>query len=201
MSIKALEGKTLGPAVIDQDRAPLTSPVTLAVACAKGAGYAWAPFEKQLPDGSTGHAAFLDLTEQGEGGQNRRTVYWRFDHDSTVTFRPIAATEKIPFSEFWRRLHDNDWCERNPEHPIAYLAGAQRHHEAITHKLQATDPHPVYGPPLGRHVRITVGKRSYQGGDGRMVDEKQTITMPLAIWQDPEKRKAEIARYLNKGKP
>lgn len=198
MGIKSLEGKTLGPGVVDRDRSPVNSPVTLAVACAKGAGYPWAPFQKTMPDGSTGDAAFLDVTEKDEAtGTHRRTVTWRFDHEGEVTFRPIPAVEKVGYAEFWRRLHDDAWCAAHPDHPIAYLAAAQRHFAALQHKLQATEPHPVYGWPLGRHVRIRLHAGTHTDPrTGQQVATLDTLTLPLDVWQDEVKRKAEIARYL-----
>ncbi len=90
-TIKGCEGIAQQP-VVDYDRDPRESIHTVAVFFAVAAGYRWG-----IPK------PYLDLIED-KGDRIERRVYWNFDGGSVVTIEG----EKVPFGQFWRRIHEPD---------------------------------------------------------------------------------------------
>lgn len=123
--------------------APILARLTKCVAAAVACGFRF-----------SGKKAFLDATEMTAEGP-RREVTWSF-RDGTITFRPIREPETVGFDEFWRRLHDRDWCRRNPDHPISHIVATIDQLQNIEGKLQGK---PECGEPLIRHLLIRKGTR------------------------------------------
>lgn len=178
--VKSLEGLIAQPLV--DDRAPLTSPVTLQVAFALAAGYRWLTSE-----------SFLDTIEELPDGTTVRRVTWCFEGSLLLPW----GKDEWAVREFTEHLIDDAWARANRSHPVAklnrYYAPAalekasqraayldfvakgsgeteRRVREAAENyrgyrwKIQAgvsgmKDHHPIYKAPLIRHILIRKGDR------------------------------------------
>jgi hypothetical protein len=89
-TVKACEGIAQRP-VIDIDRDPRESIITIAVLFAVAAGYRWG-----CPK------PYLDLVEEMPDERIERRVYWIFDGES----RAEIEGDSMSFSEFWDRIHE-----------------------------------------------------------------------------------------------
>jgi hypothetical protein len=83
--------------------------------------------------------ALCDAVEETPQGP-RRTVTWLMDGAAKMTFEPIDGSEEITFDEFRRRFESLDWCEANPNHPIAYLRAMNDHHSRLLDRIKANRP-------------------------------------------------------------
>lgn len=181
--VKSLQGLIAQP--LTDDRAPLTSPVTLQVAFALAAGYRWLTSE-----------SFVDALETLPDGSQVRRVSWCFEGSLLLPWQG----DEWAVREFAEHLVDDDWARRNPRHPVALLnrfyspaarerastraewlesaaqsSSCPRETERIVReaaenyrgyrwKIQAgldgeTEPHPIYKAPLTRHILIRRGER------------------------------------------
>lgn len=62
----------------------------------------------------------LDTVEEKHGAAVREFV-WAFDDRSAMVFRPNFREETLTLEELRTRFEDLKWCEKNPDHPIAYM--------------------------------------------------------------------------------
>lgn len=67
--------------ILDQDRDPLDSPVTLLVMLLHAVGFRWYGTEKEMPDGSKAVTPFLDTTMLFKDGKTRRKIVWNLIAD------------------------------------------------------------------------------------------------------------------------
>jgi len=105
---------------------------------------------------------FLDAVEaRGDAGPKRVTT-WMMDADKKMRFDPIAASEEITFLEFLKRYESQEWCEENPNHPIAYLRFYAENIYALVRKTKE----------IGTHIIQRKGKRVVVYPSGS--DEKST---------------------------
>jgi hypothetical protein len=91
-TVKACEGIAQRP-VIDIDRDPRESIITIAVLFAVAAGYRWG-----CPK------PYLDLVEEMPDERIERRVYWIFDSESTAEIEG----QSLSFGQFWDSIHDTD---------------------------------------------------------------------------------------------
>jgi hypothetical protein len=90
-------------------------------------------------------ANFEDYVEETSEGPVRETL-WVFDDTVTATFEG----QPWPLSAFITAFKDRDWCQANPDHPVAFL----RHfHE----NLNAHREHFTKHPPM---VLLRKGERT-----------------------------------------
>lgn len=200
-NLKALEGRSSEP--FEDDRPPLTSPVTLQVAFALAVGYRFFASD-----------SFLDATEELADGTFKRSVVWGFDAAHTVEFQGEPWTVKY----FREHLIDPEWRDARPKHPVAKLGGhyanavvqkpsqradflmdcafrksdwlgntlvrASETYTGYRWKIRAglagnIPPHPEYKDPLERHIIIRKGlSRAY-----------------IPMNATAEERAEELARY------
>lgn len=66
---------------------------------------------------------------------------WTFDGDSKATFNVPQGTETVDLNEFRKRFNDLGWCERNPQHPIAYMRAMWDHLTLFREHLRGRKPH------------------------------------------------------------
>lgn len=59
--------------------------------------------------------------ESEEEADLRHSVTWIWKAGKKVRFDPIESSEEISLEELWRRFSSLEWCEQNPDHPIAYM--------------------------------------------------------------------------------
>ena len=62
----------------------------------------------------------LDTVEDRDGAAVREFT-WSFDDRGTATFRPNFREETLTLEELRARFEDLSWCEKNADHPIAYM--------------------------------------------------------------------------------
>ena len=63
---------------------------------------------------------FIDSVELLPDGASKRVTTW-IAANQKAEFNPIKESEQIDPQEFSRRFLSKEWCEANPDHPIAYL--------------------------------------------------------------------------------
>ena len=107
LSSSMQEGQTIR--FVRGEGSPLQSPTLGLVAAALACGIRFA-----------GDKPLLDTLEDREGDPLREFI-WTFDDRSKATFRPKFCEETLTFEEFRQRFEDLAWCEKNPDHPIAFL--------------------------------------------------------------------------------
>lgn len=83
---------------------------------------------------------FYSDTVEEVDGRTKRDVTWSMDGGSEAHFVPDFPEEKIDFNEFRRRFLSIDWCEQNPNHPIAYMRGFVEQHTALVDKIKQLRP-------------------------------------------------------------
>ena len=83
--------------------------------------------------------AFIDTIEETPTGP-KRTVTWLMDGAVKLGFDPIPQAEQIDMAEFRRRFDSQDWCEANPNHPIAYMRAMHDHHNRLLDKIKTMRP-------------------------------------------------------------
>lgn len=79
----------------------------------------------------------------------KRQVTWSMNGDRKMHFVPNFDEEQITFAEFRRRFESLEWCEQNPDHPIAYLRAYRDQMNRLRDKLKTMQP----------MARIQKGKR------------------------------------------
>jgi len=102
------KGQTL--AFLRDHESPLKSPNTRIVAAALASG---GKFANDRP--------LLDAVEAKPDGTTHRTVTWCMDGEKSMHFAPNFPEESIGFDEFRARFQSREWCEANPDHPIAFM--------------------------------------------------------------------------------
>jgi len=107
---------------------PLTSPNTALIAAALTSG-----FKLVEPGG------FRDTVEQTDKGPLRR-VEWFVHGSSRAVFQSGEQRESIEFPEFRRRFESEDWCLKNPDHPIAFLRWSFRAHTQLQEQIRKLRP-------------------------------------------------------------
>ena len=121
------EGTTIS-VVRDHDTKPAESRNTRLVAAALSSGGMFAT-----------EAAYSDTVEQTPDGP-KRTVTWLMDGAAKLHFEPIEGAESITFDEFRKRYESLQWCEANPNHPIAYLRAMNDQHNRMLDKIKTMRP-------------------------------------------------------------
>jgi len=121
------EGTTIA-VVRDTDTAPTKSRNTLLVAATLASGGIFAT-----------ENAFSDTVENLPEGP-KRTCTWLMDGALKMRFEPIPEAEEITFGEFKKRYESQEWCEANPNHPIAYMRAADEHHRRLVDKIKTLKP-------------------------------------------------------------
>jgi hypothetical protein len=113
--------------------APLKSPTLGYVAAAQTCGIPYA-------DG----APLWDTVEEIAADQplERRHV-WSFDGDVLAHFKPNFIEEAITLDELVERLADREWCEKNPDHPIAYMHWLLHNRAEIVERVKALKSLPL----------------------------------------------------------
>lgn len=79
----------------------------------------------------------------------KRQVTWAMNGADNIVFDPNFEAETIDFAEFRRRFESLEWCEENPDHPIAYLRAYRDQMNRLRDKLRDMKP----------MARIQKGKR------------------------------------------
>jgi hypothetical protein len=69
------------------------------------------------PGGKRGYVDAVEIVN----GHPKRITTWILDGRTRLEFRPAFAAEEITVGEFVKRFNSREWCEANPDHPIAYL--------------------------------------------------------------------------------
>ena len=114
--------------VRDENTPPISSRNTRLVAAALASGCCF-----------VGEGSFSDTVEALPAGP-RRVCTWLMDGARQVEFQPIPAAEKITFGEFRQRYESQQWCEENPDHPIAYMRALNEHHGRLVDKIKTLKP-------------------------------------------------------------
>ena len=65
---------------------------------------------------------------------------WVLDGGIKAEVKPGFASEKLNFAEFEKRFNDLDWCEKNKNHPIAYLRFFSDNHKDLIKKVKNLKP-------------------------------------------------------------
>jgi hypothetical protein len=86
-----------------------------------------------------GPKSFLHTLEDKDGVP-QRLFSFAMDGSAQVTFRPAFAEETIDFAEFRKRFESADWCEQNPDHPIAYLRAMSDNLLALQETVRGMKP-------------------------------------------------------------
>ena len=111
--------------VLKDDLPPLKSPNTALVAAATTSGIQLSedqPFVQTLED------------DPATGTPKRQTIWCLKDME--IEFLPQFAAEKIPTAEFVRRFRDTQWRQKNPHHPIAYMAWYHETNQRLREKIR-----------------------------------------------------------------
>lgn len=88
----------------------------------------------------SGKNFFSDTIEEVDG-KSKRQVTWTMDASGPfATFAPIKKEESLDFLEFQRRFTSREWCEANPDHPIAYMHAYTEHLNRLGDKLRTLKP-------------------------------------------------------------
>lgn len=109
--------------VLKDDQPPLKSPNTALVAAATTSGI---PLSEDQP--------FIQTLE-GSGDDIKRQTIWCLK-DMEIEFLPEFSAEKISTAEFVRRFRDPQWREKNPHHPIAYMAWMHETNQRLRDKIK-----------------------------------------------------------------
>ena len=109
------------------DQPPLQSDLTQLVAAALVCGFEFAN-DKPL----------LDTLEEVDG-EPRRSVTWSFDGASKAVFRPFKEGT-VDLTEFRKCFDSPDWCQANPDHPIAYLRAFSDALSSLRNELRTRKP-------------------------------------------------------------
>jgi hypothetical protein len=83
--------------------------------------------------------AFSDTIED-INGTPKRTVTWAMNGAQKMKFSPIEKEEEIGFSEFQKRFDSQEWCEANPDHPIAYMRAMSDTYNRLVDKIKTMRP-------------------------------------------------------------
>lgn len=117
------QGSTL--AIIRDTKDPKASETTQLVGALLAAGVEFAS-KKPLSD---------SIDEKGE-----RLVSWSLDGGRKITFSNDFDPEPVTIAEFRRRFESREWCEKNPNHPIAFLRAYRDKMGGLRDFLRATPP-------------------------------------------------------------
>lgn len=109
------------------DQPPLKSDLTHLVAAALICGFEFAN-DKPL----------LDTLEEVDG-EPRRSVTWSFDGASKAVFPPFKEGA-VDLTEFRKCFESLDWCQANPDHPIAYLRAFSDALSSLRNELRTRKP-------------------------------------------------------------
>jgi hypothetical protein len=112
----------------DFDTPPIESRNTRLIAAAISSGFEFGT-EK----------AFSDTIED-INGTPKRTVTWAMDGSQKMKFSPIEKEEEIGFMEFQKRFDSQEWCEANPDHPIAYMRAMSDTYNRLVDKIKTMRP-------------------------------------------------------------
>ena len=115
--------------VRDEGTSPVASPNTRLVAAAITAGTEFA-----------GDHPLVDTVEELPHGGVKRQTTWIMDADSKLTFSPNFKEETISFPEFRQRYEDIEWCNANPDHPIAYLRLFSDNYSRLLERVKTLKP-------------------------------------------------------------
>lgn len=119
-------GQTLS--ILRDNEAPLQSPNTRIVAAALASG---ATFANDRP--------LIDAIESTPEGP-KRTVTWCMSGDRSISFRPNFAEETLAFDQFRERFDSREWCEANPDHPIAYMRAFSEQMNRLRDRVKTMRP-------------------------------------------------------------
>lgn len=72
--------------------------------------------------------------------EGKRQVAWSMNGDKGIRFSPDFDEESITFEEFRKRFESLEWCEENPDHPIAYLRAYRDHMNRLRDRLRSHKP-------------------------------------------------------------
>jgi hypothetical protein len=72
--------------------------------------------------------------------EGKRQVTWSMNGDRLMRFSPDFDEEEIEFAEFRRRFESSEWCEENPDHPIAFLRAYRDQMNRLRDKLRTMKP-------------------------------------------------------------
>ena len=64
---------------------------------------------------------YLDTVQTMPDGSQKRRVVWYIDDAIKATFELPDRKEQIDFAEFRSRWMNEEWMEKNADHPICYL--------------------------------------------------------------------------------